>query len=75
MGREFRTHEIRNTNNILVGIPEGKRLLGTHRRGWVDNIKLDLKRTGCESVNWIHLAQDRDKWRDLVNSVIFLRGP
>jgi hypothetical protein len=50
----------RNPYRILVGKPEGKRPLGTLRRRWVDNIKIDLKETGCDGMDWIDLAQDRD---------------
>jgi hypothetical protein len=48
---------------VLVGKPEGKRLLGRLMRSWEDNIKMDLKRVGCGGVDWIELAQDRDRWR------------
>jgi hypothetical protein len=57
---------------ILVGKPEGKRPLGRPRRRWVDNIKMDLKWDG---VDWIELAQDRDQWRALVNTMMNLRVP
>jgi hypothetical protein len=56
-----------------VGKPEGKRPLGRPRRIWVDNIKIDLLEIGWGSVDWIGLAQDRDKWRALVNAVMSLR--
>jgi hypothetical protein len=55
--------------------PEGKRPLGRSRRRWVDNIKMDLLGIGCGSMDWIGLAQDRDKWRALVNAVMNLRVP
>jgi hypothetical protein len=58
-----------------VGKPEGKRPLGTRRRRWVDNIKIDLFQIGWGGVDWIGLAQDRDKWRPLVNAVMNLRVP
>jgi hypothetical protein len=58
-----------------VGKPEGKRPLGRPRRGWVDNIKMDLLEIGWGSVDWIGLAHDRDKWRALVNAVMILRVP
>jgi hypothetical protein len=58
-----------------VGKPEGKRPLGRTRLGWVDNIKMDLRETGWDDMNWIHLAQDRDHWRAFVNTVINLRFP
>jgi hypothetical protein len=59
---------------FLVGIPEGKRPHGRHRRRWYD-IRIDLKEIGWEGVNWIHLAQDRDRWRALVKKVMKLRVP
>jgi hypothetical protein len=67
--------EIRHAYKILVGKPEGKRPLGRHRRRWKDNIKLDLMEILLEGVEWIHLAQDRDWWRALVNTVINLLVP
>jgi hypothetical protein len=59
---------------ILVGNPEGKRPLGRPRRRWVDNIKIDLREIGWDGMDWIELAQDRDQWRALVNTVMNLRG-
>jgi hypothetical protein len=58
-----------------VGKPEGKRPLGRPRRRWVDKIKMDLLEIGWGSGDWIGLAQDRDKWRVLVNAVMNLRVP
>jgi hypothetical protein len=59
-----------------VGKPEGKRPLGTPRHRWVDNIKMDLGEIGWQGgSDWIGLAQDRDKWRALVNAVMNLRVP
>jgi hypothetical protein len=55
---------------LLVGKPEGKRALGRPSRRWVDNIKMDLLEIGWVGVDWIGLAQDRDKWRALVNVVM-----
>jgi hypothetical protein len=60
---------------VIVGKPEGKRPLGRPRRRWIDNIKMDLLEIGLNVVNWIGLAQDRYRWRDLVNSVMNLRVP
>jgi hypothetical protein len=60
---------------LLVGKPEGKRPLGRPRRRWVDNIKMDLLEIGWGGLDWIGLAQDRDKWRALVNVVMNLRVP
>jgi hypothetical protein len=60
---------------INVGKPKEKRPLGRPRRRWVDNIKMDLGETGWEGGDWIELAQDRDQWRALVNTVMNLRVP
>jgi hypothetical protein len=67
--------EKRNAYRILVGKPEGKRPLGRPRRRWVDNIKMDLTEVGWDGMDWIDLAQDRDRWRAHVNAVINLRVP
>jgi hypothetical protein len=64
-----------NVCKLLVGKPEGKRQLGRPRRIWVDNIKMDLVEIGWGDVDWIGLAQDRYRWRALVNSVMNLRVP
>jgi hypothetical protein len=56
-----------------VGNPEKKRPLGEPRRRWEDNIKMDLQKVGCGGMDWIELAQERDKWRTLVNAVMNLR--
>jgi hypothetical protein len=58
-----------------VGKPEGKRTLGRPRRISVDNIKIGLREIGWDGVDWFELAQDRDLWRDLVNTVMNLRVP
>jgi hypothetical protein len=55
--------------------PEGKRPLGRPRRRWVDNIKMDLREIGWDVVDWIDMAQDRDQWRAVVNTVLNLRVP
>ena len=60
---------------VLVGKPEGKRPLGRPRRTWEDNIKMDLQEVGCGGMDWIKLAQDRDRWLALVNAVMNLRVP
>jgi hypothetical protein len=65
----------RNAYRILVGKPEGKRPLGRPRRRWVDNIKRDLIEIGWDGMDWIDMAQDRDHWRALVNTVMNLRVP
>jgi hypothetical protein len=57
----------------MVGKPEGKKPLGRPRRRWEDGVKMDLREIGWGSVEWIHLAQDRDHWRALVNTVMNLR--
>ena len=57
------------------GEPEGKRPLGRPRRRWVDNIRMDLHEVGCGYMDWIGLAQDRDRWRTLVSAVMNLRVP
>ena len=58
-----------------MGKPEEKRPLGKSRRRWEDNIKMDLHEVGWGSMDWIELAQDRDRWRALVNAVMNLRVP
>jgi hypothetical protein len=67
--------EGRGVYRVLVGKPEGKRPLGRPRRRWEDNIKADLQEVGCGDMDWIGLAQDRDRWRALVNVVMNLRVP
>jgi hypothetical protein len=67
--------EKRNAYRLLVGNPEGKRPLGRPRCRWVDNIRMDLGEVGRGNVDWIDLAQDRNRWRALVNSVLNLRVP
>jgi hypothetical protein len=67
--------EKRNVYRLLVGKPEGKRPLGRPRRRWIDNIKKDLLEIGLRAVDQIGLAQDRYRWRALVNPVMNLRVP
>ena len=67
--------ERRDKYRGLVGKPEGKRPLGRPRRKWEDNIKMDLQEMGCGGMDWIELAQDRDRWPALVNPVMNLRVP
>jgi hypothetical protein len=67
--------ETRNAYRILVGKPEGKRPLGRPKRRRVDNIKMDLREIGWGGMDRIDLAQDRDQWRALVNTVMNLRVP
>jgi hypothetical protein len=64
-----------NAYRLLVGKPEGKRPLGRPRRRWVDNIRIDLEEVGWGDVDWIGLAQDRNRWRAVVNWVLNLRVP
>jgi hypothetical protein len=63
----------RTAYRLLLGKPEGKRPLGRIRRSWVDNIKMGLVEVECSGVDWIGLAQDRDKSRAFVNAVMNLR--
>jgi hypothetical protein len=67
--------EKKTAYRLLVEKPEGNRPLGSPRCRWVDNIKMDLLDFGWCSVDWIGVAQDRDEWRSLVNSVMNLRVP
>ena len=69
-GHVARLGEKRGPYRVLVGKPEGKRPLGRTRRRWVENIRM-----GCGYVDWIGLAQDRDRWRTLVSAVMNLRVP
>ena len=57
----------------MLGKPEGKRPLGRLRRRWEDNIKMDLQEVGCGVMDWIKLAQNRERWQALVNAVMNLR--
>jgi len=66
---------MRGVYRLLVGKPEGKSLLGRPRRRWEDNIKMDFQEMGFGGIDWIELAQDRDRWRTLVNAVINFRVP
>jgi hypothetical protein len=72
-GHVARMEEKRNVYRLLVGKPEGKRPLGRPRRRRIDNIKMELLEIGVNVVDWIGLAQDRYRWRTLVNSVMNLR--
>ena len=67
--------EERGAYRVLVWKPEGKRPLGRPRRRWVNNIRMDLREVGCGYVDWIGLAQDRDRWRTLVSAVMNLGVP
>ena len=74
-GHVARTVEERGVYRVLVGKPEGRRPRWRPRHRWVDNIRMDLQEVGCGYVDWIGLAQDRDRWRRLVSAVMNLRVP
>ena len=74
VGHVARIGEGRGVHRVLVGKPEGKRPLGRPKRRWEDNIKMDLQEVGGGG-DWMELAQDRDRWRALVNTVMNLRVP
>ena len=76
MGWAFRAYGWREgVYRVLVGKPKGRRPLRTPRHRWVDNIRTDLQEVGCGYMDWIGLAQDRDRWRMLVSAVLNLRVP
>jgi len=70
-----RVAESRDVYRVLVGFPEGRITLGRLRLKWEDNIKMDLPEVGCWGTDWIDLAQDRDRWRTVVNAVMNIRAP
>ena len=70
-----RMEEGRGVHKVLVGKPEGKRPLGRPRRRWEDNIKMGLQEVGCGDMDWMELAQNRDRWRALVSAVMNFRVP
>jgi len=70
-----RMGEGRGVYRVLVGKPEGKRPMGRPRHRWEDNVKIDLQEVWCWVMDWTELAQDRDRWRALVNAVMNLRVP
>ena len=74
-GHVARMGEGRGVHRVLMGKPEGKRPLGRVRRRWEDNIKMDLQEVGCGGMDCIEWAQDRDRWRALVSTVMNLRVP
>jgi len=65
----------RGVYRVLVGKPEGRRPLGRPRRRWVGNIRVDLQEVGCGYIDWIGLAQDRDRWRTFVSAAMDLLVP
>jgi len=65
----------RGVYRVLLGKPEGRRPMGRSRLRWVDNIRMELQEVGCGFMNWIGLAQDRDRWRTLVSAVMNFRVP
>ena len=74
-GHVARMGEGRGVHRVLMGKPEGKRQLGRPRRRWENNIKMDLQEVGGGCEDWMELAQDRDRWRALVSSVMNIRVP
>jgi len=74
-GHVARIGEETGVYRVLVGKPEGRRPLGRPRYRWEDDIKMDLQEVGCGGMDWIEMAQDREKWRALVNAVMYLRVP
>ena len=75
VGHVARMGEERGVYSVLVGKPEGRRPLERPRHRWGDNIRTDLQEVGCGYMDWIGLAQDRDRWRTLVSAVMNLRVP
>ena len=67
--------EGRGVHKVLVGKPEGNRPLGRPRRGWEDNIKVEILEVGRGCGDWMELAEDRDRWRALVSTVMNFRVP
>ena len=74
-GHVARMGERRGLYRVLVGKRDGKRPLGRPRRRWEDNIKMSLQKVGCEVMDWVNVAQYRDRWWKLVNAVMNLRFP
>jgi hypothetical protein len=74
-GHVARKDEGRGVYRVLVGKPVGKRPMGRPRRRWNDSIRMDFQEVGCGGMNWIEVAQDRDRLRALVNAVMNLRVP
>jgi len=74
-GHVARAVERRGVYRVFVGKPERKRPLGEPRRGWEDNTKMGLQKLGCGGMDWLDLAQDRDRWRARMNAVMILQVP
>ena len=74
-GHVARMGEERGVYRVLGAKLEGRRPLGRPSRRWVDNIRMDLQEVGCGYMDWIGLAQDRDRWRTLVSAVMNIRVP
>ena len=74
-GHVARMNERKGVYRVLVGKPEGNRPLGRLRHRWEDNIRMDLHEVGCGGVDWIEMAQYRDRWWALVSAVMNLRVP
>jgi hypothetical protein len=74
-GHVARTGERRGVYRIMMGKPERKRPLGRRRRGWKNNIKMDLQVVGCGGMDWIELAEGRDRWLAVVNVAMNHRVP
>ena len=74
-GHVARMNDRGGVNRVWVGKPEGQRPLGRPRRRWEDNIKMDLQEVGCEGMDWIVMAKDKDRWPTRVNVVMNLQDP
>ena len=74
-GHVARMEDGRGVQRVVVGKPEGKRPMGRPRRRWKDNIKMDLQEVGAGCGDWMELAQDRDRWRALMSTVMNIRVP
>jgi len=75
VGHVARTGDSTGVYRVLMWKPEGNRPIGGPRRRWEDNIRMDHQEVGCGGMDWVELVQDRDRWRALVNAVMYLRVP